>query len=304
MSEYKFFSEESLEELSIAIRRIGPSYLVASEYLLGRLDSEGVAREYITQGFLRRLSTMARCIEQIFCICPPDTCKLADSSVATDVGIYLQAFYINLYGAFENLARVCIEKSDAVLSEPEKRTASFLSKKLDKKIKSALPPTLLDYHSTSEMSSWREHLKEFRHALAHRIPLYVPPFRMRPEDVCLYNELEAESHRLLNECTRLVMKKQISYENSIRNNEMIDRYRQKIAEIKQRQSELEFFCPIATHSFTEGGGLIGFHAQVIANWNTIFDFVYHFLEAMQPPLGKQYKKELIATGISCADHFG
>lgn len=301
MTEYKFYSDESLADLEKAVQRIEPSFLLVTKCLLSRFNSEGVAREYTIQGFLRRLSTMNRCIKQIFSICPPDTCKLDDPNVATDAGIFLQSFYANLYGAFENLARVCVEMSKAELTEVEKRNASFLSKKIGKKVKDALPAALLNYHSSGEMILWREHLNEFRHSLAHRIPLYVPPSSIQPKDACLYKELRADHQRLLDEYTKWVFNRQRSHENSFRNNEIIDEYQQKLAEIKQKQSSLEFFCPVATHSYAEGGRLIGFHGQVVANWNTILDFVCHFLEAMQPPLGQKLRVELIDTGISLTE---
>jgi len=297
MSESQFYPDESLAVLDTAIRGIIPSFAVAGDYLLNRFHADGVAREYINQGFLRRLTTMARCIEQIFSICPPDTCKLADPSVAIDIGIFLQSFYIHLYGAFENLARVSVEMSGAELSEGEKRTASFLSKRLSKKVKVTLPPPLLDYHSADKMSSWREHLNDFRHTLAHRIPLYIPPSSVRPEDEELYKELEIQKGKLLRESAEWVFGRSKSPENVFRDIEKVDDFHQKIAEVEQKQTDLEFFIPVATHSYTEGGIPIGFHGQIIANWNTILEFLCHFLEVMQPPLGEQLRADLIKTGI-------
>ena len=304
MSDSHFYSDESLAELGKALRSIRPSFAIAGDYLLNRFRAEGVAREYINQGLLRRLSTMERCIKQIIGTCPPDTCKLDDPNISIDVAIFLQSFYFNLYGAFENLARVSVEVSDAELSEGEKRRASFLTKKLNKKVKAALPPALLDYLSTERMSSWREHLNDFRHTLAHRIPLYIPPSSIKPEDEEAYRALGAEQGRLLKECTEWVLTRPISHENVFRDNEKVDDYHRRIAELEQKQSDLEFFMPVATHSYTEGGRPIGFHGQVVANWNTLLEFLCHFLEAMQPPLGQEMKADLIEVGIPLSETMG
>ena len=297
MSDSQFYTKESLAALDKAIRSISPSCGIVSDYLFHRFHVEGIAREYINQGFLRRLSTMERCAIQIFRICPPNICKLADPNVSIDIAIFLQSFYIHLYGAFENLARVNVELSGSDLTDGEKRAASFLSKKINKKTRSSLHPVLLDYHSTERMSTWREHLNDFRHTLAHRIPLYIPSSSIRPEDEEAYRELSAEQEQLLKECAEWVLARPRSYETAFHDNQKVDEYRQRIAELEQKQSDLEFFTPVATHSYSEGGSPIGFHGQVIANWNTLLEFLCCFLGAMQTPLGNQMKTDLIEVGI-------
>jgi hypothetical protein len=64
-----------------------------------------------------------------------------------------------------------------------------------------LPGALRDYLASPDISSWHEkYLKGYRDALAHRIPLYIPPASWTKEDSALYEQLEMQkaeciSHR-------------------------------------------------------------------------------------------------------------
>ncbi len=40
------------------------------------------------------------------------------------------------------------------------------------------------------MSDWFKYLDDYRHALEHRIPLYVPPFAIDPRNADRYSKLE------------------------------------------------------------------------------------------------------------------
>ncbi len=292
MTDSQFYSDEMLAKLDKAVEGLLPSFGIVSDYLLHKFQADGVAREYIEHGFLRRLNIMRQCIERIDDICPPNTCKLSGAEVAVDIAIFLQAFYIHLYGAFENLARVSVEIGDTNLSENEKRQSSFLKKKPGKNVKKALPGTLRAYLATGKTAAWRDHLNSFRHSLAHRIPLYIPPSSIRPEDLKRYNELEDKRGERIREVMKLAGFLQNSHENASYKLKMAKMYRKGADYIKSMQSDLEFFYPVATHSFAEESGFVGFHAQVISNWNTILDFLCKFLDEMQPPLGQQLQADL------------
>jgi hypothetical protein len=48
------------------------------------------------------------------------------------------------------------------------------------------------------LERWLEYLADYRHAVAHRIPLYIPPGNVRSKDVDAYNELEYRIAAALN----------------------------------------------------------------------------------------------------------
>lgn len=61
-----------------------------------------------------------------------------------------------------------------------------------------LPQPLRDYLSQETIITWHEqYLKSHRDALAHRIPLYIPPAEFTPEEGELYGQLESEKLDLI-----------------------------------------------------------------------------------------------------------
>ncbi|ACS79477.1 hypothetical protein [Maridesulfovibrio salexigens] len=295
MADSQFYSDEDLAKLNKSFSGVMPSWAIVADYLVVHLEAEENAREYITHGVLRRLVMMRRCIERIYELCPPDTRKLDDPDIALDITIYLQSFYIHMYGAFENLARVSIEMSGIEISESEKRQASFLSKKVNSKIKKILPEPLRKYFSTEGMSSWCRHLNNFRHSLAHRIPLYIPENVLSPNKLETYQQLEKEKENLWenrDNCRRYL------HEDIQKKLKELSKHRKRIHAIELEQSNLMSFSPVALHSYNEEGShIVVFHAQILANWNTMLDFICLFLNEMQPPLGQQLREDLIAKDV-------
>jgi hypothetical protein len=106
---------------------------------------------------------------------------------------------------------------------------------------------------------WFGYLEDYRHALAHRIPLYVAPYTLNPVKFDEHNELERrkdEAHR------------QRKY----------DLWLTLVAE----QEALGNFTPWMMHSFSEGAAPVGFHIQVLADWNTVVEMADKFLEELRP----------------------
>ncbi len=95
------------------------------------------------------------------------------------------------------------------------------------------------------MSDWFEYLEEYRHALAHRIPLYVPPFSIAPADADRYSELERSIFNL-------VQRKEVE------------------AHARRRERDnLRFFQPLIVHSWTSEARPIQFHTQMLTDFKTV-----------------------------------
>ncbi len=58
-------------------------------------------------------------------------------------------------------------------------------------IKAALSQSFNDY--LGSLKNWFENLENFRHALAHRIPLYIPPFILTADDEKIFRPLMRHS---------------------------------------------------------------------------------------------------------------
>jgi hypothetical protein len=85
--------------------------------------------------------------------------------------------------------------------------------------------------------------------LAHRIPLYIPPYFVRPEDEEEYKRLELASMEAA----------------SKGGFEEYDR-------LQAEQQKLGFFRPWMTHSLFQGSPQIVFHAQLLTDYVTVDEY--------------------------------
>jgi hypothetical protein len=95
------------------------------------------------------------------------------------------------------------------------------------------------------IAGWFEYLEDYRHALAHRIPLYIPPFAVAPNNENRYRDLEAAIT-----------------ENIIEGN---------LAEaeaLKTERDALKFFRPFIVHSWSQARPM-EFHCQMLADFKTM-----------------------------------
>src|SRR4029434_5898527 len=104
------------------------------------------------------------------------------------------------------------------------------------------------------MKDWYEHVENFRHALAHRIPLYVPPYTFNNEETEKFRKLEIKKH------------------------EAFQQYDvEKIEKLTAEQNKLGKFFPVMTHLFTADADQVIFHAQILADWITIVELAEKLL---------------------------
>jgi hypothetical protein len=117
-------------------------------------------------------------------------------------------------------------------------------RRVNEHIRTALSPELRSY--LDGMEEWIGYMENYRHALAHRIPLYVPPFMVTPANTPAYQDLEQRMWEAL------------------RRGE-VDEHGRLTAE----QAKLTFFRPFMAHSFEEQKGIVTFHPQLLADFNTV-----------------------------------
>lgn len=209
-----------------------------------------VAREYAQHGFARRVGTLNRCIQNIFRIIPPGTVKVPSRDRLYDGQIQVQSFVANVFGSIDNLAWVFvhergldikISRSHVGLRKTNTKVRSALSKEFQKRL--------------DEMEAWFGYITEYRDALAHRIPLYIPPGAVLTRNVDKYNDLTARMTLALNNL------QPYEYER-----------------LSEEQSKLLVFQPMITHSVRETTGHFPFHIQMIADFLTIEE-LWHKMRA-------------------------
>jgi hypothetical protein len=147
--------------------------------------AEAKAGEYARHGFARRIQTLCRCIENVFKIVPPNTAKVPSKQRLHDAQINIQAAIANIYGCIDNLAWVWVYERG--LSKHVKPRQVGL-RQHNVQVRASLSEEFQAHLDTLER--WLEYLADYRHAVAHRIPLYIPPGNVRSKDVDAYNELQ------------------------------------------------------------------------------------------------------------------
>jgi hypothetical protein len=213
-----------------------------------------LAKEYAQHGFLRRLGTLARCIENTFRALPPER----DEEIPTreervDATINIQAFIFNIFGAIDNLAWIWV-----IETELNKKDGSPLSNAhvgfgpKNFYVRQSLPPAIQEYLKT--MDPWFRGLEDFRHSLAHRIPLYVPPYTVDPSDEREWQALEQQI-----------------FAASLRGDASTK------ARIEAEQKRLCRFRPWMKHSYSEQSRPIVFHAQLVTDFMTLEEFAIKLL---------------------------
>lgn len=141
--------------------------------------------EHLQHGAARRVQIMARALKNIFRLFPPNTERPLHPDDLADVQINLHAYFINLYGVFENFAWAFVHRHGLETQLNTHDVGLF-----HKKTRKLFPQKLAEYVASARMVRWRDtYLKTYRDALAHRVPLYVPPSVFTQEEGQLYQRL-------------------------------------------------------------------------------------------------------------------
>lgn len=159
------------------------------------------AAEYLRFGVGRRLSVMRHCLNTVFDLFPPQQVKPLRSEQLNVVQISLQAFVINLSGIFDNFAWAFVLRHDLHLKElADKRGAPDRMKigMFHPATQTFLPAELLAWANDPQIKIWQtDYLKSYRDALAHRIPLYIPPSRLTEAEARRFSEIETREIELI-----------------------------------------------------------------------------------------------------------
>lgn len=251
-----FYGKDHISQLQDKFDKIDNIYARLVEKL-AFLQSElknGKAQEYLLQGVGRRLSVLTRCIHNIYEIFPVDRTELLRKEELTDLDINLHAFFININAILDNLAWVIIHENDLLGKPKEGRVSRSSVGLFNKKTQEHLNPKLCAYLSSSKIQAWyRNYSKNYRDALAHRIPPYVPPSAL--------NKVEKEEY--------LSLEKELCDYSSPENIKKYDG-------ISKKQSQLGNPCFFFAHAYSEGGKPILLHAQIIADFATIEEIINKF----------------------------
>lgn len=252
----QYYTPEALTQFDIELSKIPSRAQNLQELFVVRRYRSEAGAEYGKHGIGRRLPLISRCIYQIFSILPVTRTTLPNDDERQDATIFIQNLLIHIYAIVDNLAFVWMHERHIKKPNGQPIPNGQVGFNIDKKhIWASLPTELQDYFSEPVMTSWFLYLENFRHTLAHRIPLYIPPYSIDPKNVDLYNSFD-------NEAVSMLRKKKF------------DEYERLIA----KRDDLTFYRPLIAGSPTVEKRLIAFHAQVIADFITIEDIAKRVLE--------------------------
>jgi hypothetical protein len=172
-----FYAADQLAQLQEGYYSVNPGYeRLLGEYLSLRLTIED-AYEYARHGFVRRLGTLKRCIENIYSLYPPERFHKLSRNECLDLAINLQSFMFNVFGCIDNLAWIWVkEKKIRDRQGRPLRDQQVGLRSGCVAVRETLSHEFRQYLVSRE--DWFGYLENYRHALAHRIPLYVAPYTL------------------------------------------------------------------------------------------------------------------------------
>lgn len=143
------------------------------------------AQFYARYGAARRFAMVHGAFCSIFHIAPPDRCEPLQNEEGQTLTIEINVIYMNVRAILDNYAWVVLyEKIPDKVGKIRRQNVDLFGKCInDYSNLSPLACALQSYRD------WNKEIKERRDPVAHRIPLYVPPSFLNPEERKRYNEL-------------------------------------------------------------------------------------------------------------------
>lgn len=209
--------------------------------------------EIANHGLARRITTLKHALTKAFQVLPLEE-ESPSQDALMDATIYLQAFVINVFGAIDNLARIWVMESNLVQPNGHRLRPMQIGLTPDHTIvRASLSQEVQDYLTASD--GWFEYLENYRHALAHRIPLYIPPRQLN-------DAASAEFRRIDDEINKVIADQ--------------ERY----AALRAEQRQLGVFNPLMMHSFGEQARPVFLHPQMICDFATVIEIGEHILREL------------------------
>ncbi|ATQ41699.1 hypothetical protein [Caulobacter mirabilis] len=248
------YSDEQIGQMEVMLDEWSERERAMTRALFDHPFVDDVAREMLRHGVKRRVADLQHGLDRIFEILPPNAASPSRRDLH-DATAFLQAFVINTFGAIDNLAWVWAREASVLDSRGRPLRRGQIGLTPDHAIlRGSVSRETQEYlESTNE---WFGYLEEYRHALAHRIPLYMPPKVFNEADTAEFRRLEAEM---------------------IKEGWNWDRWNQ----VQNAQSQLGTFEPVMMHSYGEGARPVRFHAQMVCDFATVIEIAEHIARDLQ-----------------------
>lgn len=248
------FKQEDIQKIKSELGVVGERYLNLASQLLKLSEDlkQEKAKEYLFHGVMRRLRIIYRCINNIFTIFPLERETLLNRDELDDVMINLHAFFVSIFGILDNLAWVFIHEEQLANAIGQLQVGLFKEKTKEK-----FTAQFCQYLDSGQIKTWHnEYLKNYRDALSHRIPLYVPPKTLNSDQRSQLDMIEKEINDSLKSG----------------NIDTIDR-------LHSEEDKVGDVCPFFIHSLSESENkYVALHVQIITDFKTVEEIVGKFCE--------------------------
>jgi hypothetical protein len=188
---------------------------------------------------------------------PPEFEDIPDEGTRKNAEIIIQTFVIHLFGCGDNLARVWVEEAGITTKDGSPLPTKWIG--LGSKyttVRNALPAQLQQLLIARH--DWFAYMESLRHALAHRVPLYIPPHAVEPENRERYLALDQGIQQAM-------LRSDLDTERALRD----------------QQRKLMFFRPWVVQEEDPDNPLIRLHPQMLADFNTVHELGMAFLAALR-----------------------
>lgn len=254
------YSAEQLEQIDAAlIEWVVRQEDLSLKLLTTHLQKER-AREFLVHGLSRRINMLRHCLDSAFQAVPPAQLEPSRKDMM-DAAAFIQTFIVNVYGSLDNLAHIWCHEVDV-----RDAKGAFINPKFvglgprNELVRQSLPDKVQSY--LTKCNGWFEYLENYRHALAHRIPLYIPPCRLDRTAQREYEELDKQ---------RVAASQERNWNLA---NELLD-----------KMDKVGVFEPYIMHSFGERAKPVVFHSQLISDFATVVEVGERILMAIEQRRG-------------------
>jgi hypothetical protein len=231
----RYFSDERVQQLLASKDEVHRYFDELRGKMFFRAYKTERGAEYAKHGFCRRLHTLVRSIDRVYELLPPDQEAIPKSDVVVDAEIAIQAFTMNAFGCLDNIAWIWVYEKNITNGDGTELQRKHVGLRKPR-VHNKLTKEFQDY--LTKNLEWFNNLVDFRDSLAHRIPLYIPPYIVPKANVDKYNELEKAKWE------EPAKSDPAAYEN-----------------VKAQQLTLCQFVPGMMHSIFEESPQVEFHSQ-------------------------------------------
>lgn len=249
-----YFTAERVQELLTGQEEVRRHFAELREKMCMRNYKTERGGEHAKHGFCRRLETLLRSIDRVYDLLPPDQAAIPERDVVVDASIAIQAFTMNAFGCLDNIAWIWVYEKDIKNgdgTEIQRKHVGLRKPRVYNKLTKEFQ-TYLD-----KKKDWFDNLVDFRDSLAHRIPLYIPPYIVPKANIEKYNELE-----------------KAKWEEPAKSDPT------EYGKVKAAQLQLCQFVPGMMHSIFEQSPQVEFHSQLLNDYVTIDEHALTLLEEL------------------------